>query len=130
MQFQHLRTAARLLPITACLLGAPAALAHPGHEGSLTTPQAVERGRAAVARLIKQEKKLYGEQLDESWNDTNGRARCAASQLYYLVSLENPTEGRVLHVLLNHSGKFLRARFDAGFAELRFSPFPMFDCER
>ena len=49
--------------------------------------------------------------------------------MFYLVSLENYAVGRTLFLLLNHNGRFLRARFDDQFAELKFAPFPLVDCE-
>lgn len=123
------RWTAWILASAGALTG-PTSAAHPGHEGALTTPQAVDRGRQAVRLLIERGDLIDGAELDPSWIDARGPASCTASALHYLVMLENQWERRRLYLLLNHSGKFLRARFDDGFAELRFSPFPMFDCER
>ncbi len=130
MKNANLRRGSWILTLPACLLIVSGALAHPGHEDALTTQQAVMRGKAIIRSLIRDGKPVEGELLDENWNDINGRASCAATPLYYLISLENRFEGRTLHLLLDHSGRFRRARFDAGFAELRFSSFPLLDCGR
>ena len=104
--------------------------AHPGHDDALTERQAVMRGKAIVRNLLKNGTEVQGEVLDSRWEDFSGRETCSASPLYYLVKLENHAAGRTMHILLNHSGKFLRARFDEGFAELIFSNFPMQECVR
>ena len=117
------------LALPACLLLFTTGLAHPGHEGSLSTMQAVLRGKAIVRSLIARGELVDGVLLHESWNDPRGPTSCTATPMFYLVSLENYAVGKTLYLLLNHSGRFLRARFDADFAELKFAPFPLVDCE-
>ena len=129
MNGSTLRRARWLLALPACLLLHGTSLAHPGHEGSLTTVQAVAIAKAAVRRLIKSGDPVQGVALSEDWNEIDGQPQCSATPIYYLISLDNYSEGKTLHVLLNHGGRFLRARFDKNFAELTFSSFPVFKCE-
>ena len=126
----NLRRVSWMLALPACLLIAATGLAHPWHDDALTTLQAVMRGKAVVRSLVEKGEPVNGELLDETWKEINGRTRCSATPLYYLVSLENLSRGKTLYVLLDHSGRFRRARFDDGFAELKFSSFPVFPCER
>lgn len=126
----RLRRRSWWLLLPAWLLIAAIAHAHPGHDDALTTLQAVWRGKAAIRWMIDKRKPVNGEVLGESWNDIDGRASCSATPMFYLVSLENPAEGRTLYLLMNHSGGFMRARFDREFAELKFTAhFPMVDCD-
>ena len=130
MTIGNLRRVAWILALPACLLTFATGLAHPGHADALTTRQAVMRGKAIARSLIKKGEKVNGELLDESWNNIDGRTSCTATPLYYLISLENLSARKTLYLLLEHSGRFRRARFDAGFAELKFSSFPLVDCGR
>ncbi|MEM9403905.1 MAG: DUF6488 family protein [Pseudomonadota bacterium] len=117
------------LALTALLL-AMDAHAHPGHEDALTKVQAVAIAKAAIRRLVADGKPVQGEVLPETWSEIDGYPKCSATPVYYLISLDNYSEGKTIHVLLNHSGRFMRARFDPNFAELTFSSFPVFACER
>ena len=97
----------------------------------MTTEQAVWRGKAAIRWLVEEQKLVDGELLDDSWNDLDGQTSCAATPLYYIVSLENRAAGKTLYLLLHHSGRFMRARFDAEFAELKFtSSLPQVECKK
>ncbi len=119
-----------LLALPVCLLMAASGFAHPGHEDALTTLQAIWRGKAAIRWLVAKKRPVDGELLDESWNEIDGSGTCSATPLYYLVSLDNPAKDKTLYLLMNHSGGFMRARFNADFAELRFTAsFPMVDCD-
>lgn len=130
MRYGKTRRVSWLLALPACLLIATTGLTHPGHDDALTTLQAVWRGKAAIRWLIEKRKPVNGEVLDESWNDIDGRTSCSATPLYYLVRLENRAARKTLYILLSHSGGFMRARFDDGFAELTFTrSFPMVDCD-
>ena len=129
MNSRILRRASWLLVLPVCLLLHQISLAHPGHEGSLTTLQAVAIAKAAVRRLVKSGDPIQGVALSEDWNEIDGQPKCSATPIYYLISLDNYSEGKTLYVLLNHGGRFLRARFDRNFAELTFSSFPVFKCE-
>lgn len=124
------RTGSWLLALPACVMMAAVGLGHPGHDDALTTLQAIWRGKAAIRWLVDKQRPVEGEVLDQSWNDIDGAGTCSATPLYYLVSLDNPAKGKTLYLLMNHSGGFMRARFDADFAELRFTAsFPMVDCD-
>ena len=124
------RRAPWVLALPACVLMATTGLAHPGHEDALTTLQAIWRGKAAIRWLVDKERPVDGKVLDASWNEIGNSGSCRATPLYYLVSLDNPAQGKTLYLLLNHSGGFMRARFKADFAELRFTAsFPMVDCD-
>lgn len=125
-----LRRISRLLALPACWFMVATSMAHPGHDDALTTVQAIAIAKAAVRGLVKSGELINGETLPESWNEADGRATCSATPIYYLVGLQNYSEGKTLHVLLDHGGRFRRARFDANFAELKFSSFPVFPCER
>ena len=129
MNSKNLRRASWLLALPACWLLHETSLAHPGHEGSLTTAQAVAIAKASVRRLIKDGEEIQGVVLSEDWKEIDGEPKCSATPIYYLISLDNYSEGKTLYVLLNHGGRFLRARFDKNFAELTFSSFPVFKCE-
>ena len=124
------RQAARIPALLTCLLAAAVSFAHPGHEDALTKVQAVAIAKAAVRQLVEDGKAMQGEVLGEAWNEIDGYPKCSATPVYYLISLDNYSEGKTIHVLLNHSGRFMRARFDKNFAELTFSSFPVFACER
>jgi len=126
----RLRRFSAVLALPACLLIVASSFAHPGHDDALTTEQAVAIAKSAVRRLVEQGEPVNGVLLDESWRDIDGNARCAATPIYYLISLDSYSEGKTLHVLLSHSGRFMRARFDKDFAELKFSSFPVFPCNR
>ena len=130
MTNRNLRWARWIPALPACLLIVATGFAHPGHDDALTTLQAVMRGKAVVRSLVEKGEPINGEVLDESWNEINGRARCLATPLYYLISLENLSAGKTLYILLDHGGRYRRARFDDGFAELKFSSFPVFPCNR
>lgn len=124
------RRASWLVALPISLITGATSFAHPGHEDALTTLQAVWRGKAAIRWLVDKQRPIEGEVLSESWNEIDGSGSCTATPLYYLVSLKNPAEGRTLFLLLNHSGGFMRARFDADFAELRFTAsMPRVDCD-
>ena len=125
-----LRRFSAVLAVPVCLLVFSTGFAHPGHDDALTKVQAVAIAKAAVLRLIKSGKPVSGVVLSESWKEIDGNPKCSSTPIYYLVSLDNYSEAKTLHVLLNHSGRFLRARFDKDFAELKFSSFPVFKCER
>ncbi len=120
----------RIPVFLACLLMSTAAFAHPGHEDALTKVQAVAIAKAAIRRLVEEGKPVQDEVLGEAWYHIDGSPKCSATPVYYLISLDNYSEGKTVHVLLNHSGRFMRARFDKHFAELTFSSFPVFACER
>lgn len=119
-----------LLASLALLLLGVTAHAHPGHDDALTKVQAIAIAKAAIRRMIENGEAVQGELLAESWIDAEGRASCEATPVYYLVGLQNYAEGQKLFVLLDHTGQFRRARFKPDFAELRFSSFPVFPCER
>ncbi len=119
-----------LVAVSVCALTSVAAYAHPGHEDALTKVQAIAIAKAAIRQLIEEGKQVQGEVLGEAWNQIDGYPKCSATPVYYLISLDNYSEGKTVHVLLNHSGRFMRARFDKNFAELTFSSFPVFACER
>ena len=118
------------LGVLICVLTGVAAHAHPGHEDALTKVQAIAIAKAAIRQLVEEGKPVQGEALSEAWNQIDGYPKCSATPVYYLISLDNYSEGKTVHVLLNHSGRFMRARFDKNFAELTFSSFPVFACER
>ncbi len=120
----------RVLVVLACAFFAAVSYAHPGHEDALTKIQAVAIAKAAIRKLVEEGKPVQGEVLGEAWNQIDGYPKCSATPVYYLISLDNYSEGKTVHVLLNHSGRFMRARFDKNFAELTFSSFPVFACER
>ena len=124
------RQAVRLLLLFMSALAVVAVSAHPGHDDALTKIQAIAISKAAVRRLVANGDLIDGEALPESWLETDGYPRCEATPIYYLVSLDNFAEAKTLYVLLDHSGRFRRARFDKNFAELIFSSFPVFKCER
>lgn len=126
----NLRQMPWILALPACLLIVATSLAHPGHDDALTKEQAVAIAMAAVRRLVEEGRPVEGEVLGETWTEVDGRPKCSATPVYYLISLDNYSEAKTLHVLLNHSGRFMRARFDKNFAELTFSSFPVFACER
>ena len=130
MRQASLRQLLRIPALPACLLIAAASLAHPGHEDALTKVQAVAIAKAAVRQLVEDGTAVQGEVLGDAWNEIDGYPKCSATPVYYLISLDNYSEGKTIHVLLNHSGRFMRARFDKNFAELTFSSFPVFACER
>ena len=130
MTKDNLRHVACAFALFQCLLAAGLCLAHPGHDDALTTVQAVAIAKAAIRELVKEGKPVEGEVLGESWNEIDGQPQCSATPVYYLVSLDNFSEAKTLYVLLHHSGRFMRARFDKHFAELTFSSFPVFACER
>ena len=113
-----------------CWLIIGTCLAHPGHDDALTTEQAVAIAKAAVKKLVKEGKPVEGEVLGDAWNEVDGNPECSATPVYYLVRLDKYSEGKTLYVLLHHSGRFMRARFNKQFAELTFSSFPVFECER
>ena len=129
MNSRNRRRASWVLALPACLLLHASTLAHPGHEGSLTTAQVFAIAKAAVRRLIRDGEPVQGVVLSEDWKEIDGQPKCSATPIYYLISLDNYSEGKTLYVLLNHGGRFLRARFDENFAELTFSSFPVFKCE-
>ena len=126
----NLRRAAWIVALPACLLMAEIGLAHPGHHDGLTTKQAVIRGKAIVRSLVENGETVNGELLDESWNNIDGHANCAATPEYYLISLENRSKGKTVHLLLDRGGKFLHARFDESFDELDSSSFPLPGCDQ
>lgn len=130
MEKAFLRRVSRWLALPACWFVAATCIAHPGHDDALTTVQAIAIAKAAVRELVSTGELINGEALPESWNEFDGRATCSATPIYYLVGLQNYSEGKTLHVLLDHGGRFRRARYDANFAELTFSSFPVFPCER
>lgn len=124
------RIASRMLLALVAALVVVAANSHPGHDDALTKVQAIAISKASVRRLVAGGDLIDGEALPESWLEIDGHPRCEATPIYYLVSLDNFAEAKTLHVLLDHSGRFRRARFDKNFAELIFSSFPVFKCER
>ena len=120
----------RVLALLACVFLVATSHGHPGHEDALTKVQAIAIAKAAIRQLVEEGKPVQGEALSEAWNQIDGYPKCSATPVYYLISLDNYSEGKTVHVLLNHSGRFMRARFDKNFAELTFSSFPVFACER
>jgi len=130
MDRKTLRRTLRLLAVPVALLLVVAGHSHPGHDDALTEVQAIAIAKAAVRSLVEKGEQVQGQVLAESWLDADGRASCSATPIYYLIGLQNYAEGESLFVLLDHGGRFRRARFDEHFAELKFSSFPVFPCER
>lgn len=130
MTKRNLQRASWMFALPACLMIVATGFAHPGHEDALTEVQAVMRGKAIVRSLVAKGEPVNGEVLDDTWNEINGRSKCSATPIYYLISLENLSRNKTIYILLDHEGRYRRARFDDGFAELRFSSFPVFPCER
>lgn len=104
------------------------AFAHPGHEHELTKEQAILRAKAIVTSLVESQKSVSGEKLDESWIEATKNATCRETPELYLISFNNHAAGKDLYLLLSSAGKYLRANFDGVFADLTFSPYPVFDC--
>ena len=115
--------------LLACqLLGPGIAVAHPGHDHVLTEKQAILRGKAVVSSLVRKEKPVNGEILDESWIQATDTATCKETPEYYLIAVDNRTARKTLYLLLTSAGKYLRANFDGQFADLTFSAYPVQSC--
>lgn len=108
--------------------GSGSASAHPGHEHVLTKEEALSRAATVVLSLVDKHKKIAGEILDDSWIMAADSATCEGTPDFYRIAVNNRQAGKTLYLLLTSTGKYLRANFDGHFADLTFSPYPLYSC--
>jgi hypothetical protein len=102
-----------VLAVVTFAAGAPAALAHPGHDEPITKDAAMQRASSEVTRLVTAGK------LDKSWKLgaalQSAELRSTAKGKEWAVTYANPQAPneaeRTLYVFLSESGEYLAANF-------------------
>ncbi len=102
-----------------------------GHEGGhdLSTADAIERAARVVTTIVDKEQLIQGETLDASWKQVTASGKCQENSEHYLISFDNRDAAKTVYVLLSITGAYKRTNFDGNFSDLRFSAFPLQDCQ-
>jgi hypothetical protein len=94
--------------------------AHAGGHGPVNEQQAIEEASYVVEQFILSDVGLGFGKLDKSWGQLPATAKRVHRKAdgYYIISLQNDAEGKMLYILMSLTGSVFDANFSGDFPKL------------
>ncbi len=89
-----------------------------GHSGQqIEASDVVDLGSSYVSSLVKHDKKIQGQPLDESWLNIAASDKSIAREAswYFVVKIHHRQHNKTLYLMISKKGKLYRANFNGIF---------------
>jgi len=109
-----------LSPISSAYAGSGHSHGH-GHGSAISKEAAIIAASDNISSIMSQKIEIKGNKLDKSWSDIPSLSKAVyrKGDGYYIISLENKAQGKILYVLISGQGEFYDANFSGAFEGLK-----------